>query len=924
MSDEHINPAEPVPAGASGAADISVNDLPANIEELMHNAYLQYSLSVNVGRAIPDVRDGLKPGMRRILFAMRQLGLTKSHPYTKCAKVVGEVIGNYHPHGDQAVYDTLVRMAQDFSMRAPLVDGQGNFGSIDGDAPAAYRYTECRLERLAEELLQDLDKNTVDMQPNFDESTEEPEVLPASFPNLLVNGSTGIGVGMATNIPPHNLGEVIDATVMLIENPMATVHQLMQVMPGPDFPTGGAIHGVNPIIELYEHGRGSLRVRGKATIEERKDGREQIIITEIPYAVNKENLVTRIAELVNEKKITGISDITDESSSRTGIRIVIEVKRNAMASVVLNQIHKQTLLETTFGAQFLVVDRNRPRVMSLRGLLQAYIDHRLEVVTRRARFELEKAEARAHILEGLLIAVNHIDEVVSIIRNSRTREDAGEALMARFDLTPRQTAAILEMRLHQLTGLAIEDLQSEYNELQKQIAYLKEILASRELRMGIVREELLQVKAKYADARRTEILRGERELSIEDLIAQSVWVVTISAEGYIKRVPEDTYRLQNRGGVGVMGMQTKDEDYVEHLLTAKTHDYILFFTNKGQMHWLKVYEIPEGARAGKGRAMANLVEMAPEEQVRAMITVPDVDDPNLFVVMATRNGIVKKTRLDAFRNLRHRGIRAIALDEDDDLIAARLTDGSQEILLSSEAGRACRFLETDLRTQGRATRGVRGMRVRDGAGNLITTIVSMTVVNPDADLLVVTAYGMGKRTHLGHGTTEMDKDLGSHGYRLTKRGGKGVISIRLREGDRVVAALQLGEEEDIIMCSVRGQMVRIHSGDIRAIGRNSKGVRIMRLREGDEISSVTLVTHLDEEEEARSAALAEEALEEPIARSGQTSVVPGSVPDDDLDEDDDEDGDFEDDEDLDEDADLDDEDEDEEDADEEDGDDDER
>ncbi len=827
--------------------EISRNDIPAAIEEIMHSAYLQYSLSVNVGRAIPDVRDGLKPGNRRILFAMRQLGLTKSHSYTKCAKVVGEVIGNYHPHGDQAVYDTLVRMAQDFSMRCPLIDGQGNFGSIDGDSPAAYRYTECRLERLAEELLADLDRETVDMQPTFDESTMEPAVLPARFPNLLVNGGTGIGVGMATNIPPHNLGEVIDATVMLIDNPHVTVPELMQVLPGPDFPTGATIYGVRPIIELYETGHGVLRIHGKADIEE-KDGRERIIVTEIPYGVNKESLVTKIADLVNDKKITGISGLNDESSSRAGIRIVIDIKRAAMANVVLNQLYKHTLLATSMGCQFLVVDRNRPRTMNLRQVLQAYIDHRLEVVTRRTRYELDRAEARAHILEGLLIAVDNMDEVVRMIRASRTREDAANALMAQFGLTRKQTAAILDMRLHQLTGLAMEELRAEYDELRTRIDYYKQLLASRELRMGVVRDELLEVREKYATPRRTEIRPGERELNIEDLIAQSVCVITMSATGYIKRVPEDTYRTQHRGGVGVRGMETKEEDYVEHLLTARTHDYVLFFTDRGRMHWLKVYEIPEGARTGRGRALVNLIDLEQDENVRAMIAVPEVDVPDLYIVMATKNGIVKKSELRVFKNLRRRGIRAIVLDEDDDVIEVKLTDGEQQILLSSKSGRACRFREADARVLGRVTRGVRGMELRAG-GKLTTEIVSMNVVNPNADLLVITENGMGKRTHVGHGTAEEDRDL-IGGYRLTRRAGKGVISIRLNAGDSVVAVLQLEEaDEEIIMTSVKGQMVRISTGNIRPIGRNSKGVRVMRLRKGDQISSVTKVAEIDEEQE---------------------------------------------------------------------------
>ncbi|MCK5805275.1 MAG: DNA gyrase subunit A [Lentisphaeria bacterium] len=855
MTDENTIPEEnlisqPPPDGRDDG--IGRNDIPANIEELMHNAYLQYSLSVNVGRAIPDVRDGLKPGMRRILYAMRMLGLGKSHAYTKCAKVVGEVIGNYHPHGDQSVYDTLVRMAQDFSMRAPLIDGQGNFGSIDGDPAAAYRYTECRMERLAEELLADLDKETVDMAPNFDESTNEPTVLPARFPNLLVNGTTGIGVGMATNIPPHNLTEVINATIMLIDTPTATVKELMQVMPGPDFPTGGEIHGVSPIVQLYETGRGIIRVRGKAEIEEVK-GREQIIITEMPYAVNKEMMVKRIADLVNAKKIQGISNLTDESSSRAGIRVVVEIKRNAMASVVLNQIYKHTLFETSFGAIFLVVDRNRPRIMNLRQILQSYIDHRLEVVTRRARYELAKAEARAHILEGLLIAVANIDEVVTIIRASRTRDEAAQNLMERFDLSKRQTAAILEMRLHQLTGLAIEVLQAEFDELQKTIAHLKELLASRDLLMAVVKKELIEVRDKYGDERRTEIKVGECELNIEDLIAQSVWVVTMSAAGYIKRVPEDTFRIQHRGGVGVRGMQTRDdEDFVEHLLTAKTHNYVLFFTTKGRMHWLKTYEIPEGSRDGRGRAMANMLDMEEDEKVRAIITVPEVDDPDRFIVIATRNGIVKKTRLDAFRHLRRIGIRAIVLDENDDLISAKLTDGKQQILLSSGSGMACRFRESDLRSQGRTTRGVRGMELRGPGGELASHIVSMTVVNPEAELMVITERGMGKRSRLGQGVAELDQNISGGGYRLTKRSGKGVTSIKMNEGDRVIQAIQLEGDQELIFTSLKGLIVRISTEGIRTLGRSSKGVKVMRLREDDVIGSVSTVAILTDEERGKS------------------------------------------------------------------------
>jgi DNA gyrase subunit A len=890
----------------SESSDISNNiskDISINIEDIMHSAYLQYSLSVNVGRAIPDVRDGLKPGNRRILYAMRQLGLGKSHSYTKCAKVVGEVIGNYHPHGDAAVYDTMVRMAQDFSMSAPLIDGQGNFGSIDGDAAAAYRYTECRMERLAEELLADLERETVDMTPTFDESTLEPSVLPARFPNLLVNGTTGIGVGMATNIPPHNLGEVINATVHLIDHPSASNRELMQHLPGPDFPTGACIMGINPIISLYETGRGVIKIRGKATIEE-KNGREQIIITEIPYAVNKERMVKKIAALVNEKRITGISGLTDASSSRVGIRIIVEIKRQAMASVVLNQLYKHTAMESSFGSQLLVVDNNRPKTMNLRQVLQAYIDHRFEVITRRTRFELAKAEARAHILEGLLIAVQNIDEVVKIIRDSRTREEATNALIARFELSAKQTQAILDMRLHQLTGLAMEELQKEYDALMERINYYRELLASRELLMGVVKDELIEVRDKYPSPRRTEILPSEKELNIEDLIARGVSVVTISGTGYIKRVPVDTYRTQNRGGVGVMGMQTKDEDHVEHLITACTHDYIFFFTNRGQMHWLKVYEIPEGGRTGRGKAMVNLLEMADDECVRAMITVPDVDVEGINVVMATRKGVVKKTALNLFKNLRRKGIRSIVLDDDDDLIDARLTDGNQQILLSSKAGMACRFNESDARSMGRTTRGVRGMELRGPDGEMTTELVSMTVVDPEADLLVITKNGMGKRTHIGQGNAEADKDI-IGGYRLTRRGGKGVTSIKLKTDDEVVGALQVTDGEELLMTTTNGQMVRISVSDIRAIGRSSQGVRIIRLREGDAISSVSLIQELDMEDEDAEVTEGDEALIEGSAADTDPDEDLDTDVDEDADEDVDEDIDEDQDEDLEEDEDID-------------------
>ena len=867
-------------------------DFPVNIEDIMHTAYLQYSLSVNVGRAIPDVRDGLKPCNRRILYAMRQLGLAKSRPHMKSARVVGEVIGKYHPHGDSSVYDTLVRMAQDFSMRMPLIDGQGNFGSIDGDPPAAYRYTECRMERFTEELLADIDKDTVEMIPTFDENTTEPEVLPAKFPNLLVNGSMGIGVGMATNIPPHNLGEVIDATVHLLENPSATVRDLMKFLPGPDFPTGAVICGIDPIRSLYETGHGVIKVRAKADIVE-QNGKEMIIVKEIPYAVNKEMMVKKIADLVKDKKITGISDLRDETSLRTGIRIVIEIKRGAMASVVLNQLYAHTQMESILGCQLLVVDHNRPRTMNLSQLLQAFVDHRLEVVTRRTQFELNKAEARAHIVSGLLIAVQNIDEVVKIIRESRTREEAGAALMARFGLSKLQVAAILDMRLHQLTGLAIEDLQKEYDELMKLIEYLRSLLASRELRLGVIKDELLDVKNRYADPRRTEITYDEGDINYADLIPRHSCVITVSNTGYIKRVPSDTYRTQHRGGVGIIGMETKEEDHVEHLFNADSHDLIFFFTDRGFMYWLNVYDIPEGARTGKGKAIVNLIKIEPGEQIRAMLTLQKemFDQENLSIVMATKRGVIKKTALREFRHLRNLGLRAIVIEEGDDLIGAEIADGASEIILSTAKGMACRFVETDVRTMGRATRGVTGIRFKLPDDE----IVSMEVVPaadaselsaaesgesagaemenpetpetdiPDAEfeedaageeaesaegsdeeeieddgrpqLLVVTSGGMGKRSYVDT-------------YRLTRRGAKGVKNLNLRPGEVVIAALRVKHGDELILTTERGQVSRIPVDEIRIVGRASMGVRIMDLRKGDKVTGATIVVEVEADENA--------------------------------------------------------------------------
>ena len=870
-------------------SELGNRDFPVNIEDIMHTAYLQYSLSVNVGRAIPDVRDGLKPVNRRILYAMRQLGLSKSHATVKCARVVGEVMGKYHPHGDAAIYDALVRLAQDFSMRNPLVEGQGNFGNIDGDPAAASRYTECRMERLAEEMLSDIEKETVDMIPNFDESETEPAVLPARFPQLLVNGTTGIGVGMATNIPPHNLGEVIDATVCLLENPKATVDELMEHLPGPDFPTGAIIRGRYSLRQFYQTGHGSVKIRSKADIIE-KDGREQIIVTEIPYAVCKEQLVKKIAELVNEKRITGISGLRDESSKRTGMRIVIEIKRGAMASVVLNQLYAHTLLETTFGCTMLVVDHNRPRTMNLVQVLQAYIDHRLEVVLRRTIFDLRKAEARAHILEGLMKALANIDEVVQIIRESRSRADAAANLIARFEFTQVQTDAILDMRLHQLTGLAIEVLKAELEELLKRIEYLKALSASRDMRLGVIRDELLEIKEKYADPRRTEITTDDSDLNIADLIPRHSCVITVSNTGYIKRVPADTYRTQHRGGKGIIGMETKEEDHVEHLFNADSHDLIFFFTDRGFMYWLNVYEIPEGSRTGKGKAIVNMIKIEPGEKICAMLTVSqdEFNDPNKYIVMASRRGYIKKSELALFKNLRRVGLRALVIEDDDDLIGAGISENGNEILLSTRLGMACLFDQNDeqIRPMGRTARGVTGMRFKIPGDDVVSLEIirehvysdeepadeneTETEVEVDVDdeapvygsgpeVLVVTDGGMGKRSYVST-------------YRKTNRGAKGVVNIRLREGESVLSVIQITEEDEILLTTERGQLVRIPAKEIRRVGRASKGVRIMNLNPGDRITGVAKLIEVD----VPKAATAETPAEEGTAADPAVPETPAT------------------------------------------------
>ena len=803
-----------------------------NIEDEMQRAYIDYSMSVIVGRALPDARDGLKPGNRRILYAMKERGWTHNKAYVKCAKVVGEVIGNYHPHGDSAVYDTMVRMAQEWAMRGMLIEGQGNFGSIDGDRAAAYRYTECRLRPLAEEMLADIDKDTVDMRPNFDESLMEPSVLPARVPNLLVNGSTGIAVGMATNIPPHNLGEVIDGTILLIDNPEATIDELHDLIKGPDFPTGGTVYGLNAVREFYQTGRGKIKVRGKAEIEEDDSGKARIIITEIPYALNKTLLIQKMVHLVRDKKLEGISDIRDESG-KEGIRLVIELKRNAVPNVLLNNIYKQTQMESTFGGIMLAIDKGKPRVMNLKETLQCFIDHRFEVITRRTQFDLDKANARAHILEGYLLAMDNMDEVVRIIRDSKNRDEAQSRLMAKFGFSEIQAKAILDMRLYQLTGLERDKIEAEYAELKKLIEYLEDLLAHPEKIFGVMKEDLELIRAKYGEPRKTDLSIDEGEIDIEDLIADEPCVITLSNTGYIKRVPTDTYRQQRRGGKGVVGMNTKDEDFVEHVFTASTHDYLLCFTEAGRMYWLKAYYVPEGTRQSRGRSLANVLQMAQDEKLAAILCVRELDDDAHNLIMATKQGVVKKTVLSAYKNVRVAGINAINIDDDDQLIGVKLTNGEDEIILSMKNGKAIRFREQDARPMGRVARGVRGVRLEGD-----DEVVTVEIVNNEATMMAITENGYGKRTSFDE-------------YRLQSRGGKGIISIQTTERNgKVVSAHAVTDEHRLMLISEGGQMICIGASDLRVIGRNTQGVRLFNLREGDKLVSAAI---LDPEEETAEA-----------------------------------------------------------------------
>jgi DNA gyrase subunit A len=802
--------------------------LPRLIEDEMRESFIDYSMSVIVQRALPDVRDGLKPVHRRILYAMNELGLLPNRAYKKSATVVGDVLGKYHPHGDVAVYDSLVRMVQDFSLRYPLVDGQGNFGSVDGDPAAAYRYTEARLTRIALAMLEDIDRNTVEFVPNYDDRLREPTVLPARLPNLLVNGSAGIAVGMATNIPPHNLREVVAATVHLVDHPDATVADLRKHISGPDFPTGGIVYGRDGIAECYERGRGRIVVRARAQVEEKESsGRSQIVVTEIPYLVNKARLLEQVADLVREKKVEGISDLRDESD-RDGMRVVIELKRDAVPMVVLNNLFKHTQMQTTFGAIMLALVDGVPTVMNLRDLLRHFVDHRHDVITRRTQYDLEKAEERQHILEGLRIAVDNIDAVIKIIRGSETTEEADERLRERFKLSERQSKAILDMRLARLTGLEIEKLEAELKEVRALVTELKGILASKPKRLGILKTELEALVKDFGDERRTEVVADQGDFSVEDLVAEEDMVITISHTGYIKRIPVSTYRRQRRGGRGLNGMGTKEDDWVEHLFIASTHDYVMFFTANGQIYWLKVYDIPQGGRAARGKPVVNCIAIRPDERIAALVPVRAFTDDK-YLMFATRGGTVKKTVLSAYGNVRATGINAINIEDGDELIEVQITDGTSDIVLATRHGMSIRFQERDVREMGRATTGVRGIELESG-----DAVIGMVVIRREATLLVVAEHGLGKRSELAD-------------YRVQRRGGKGIITLRHSEktGD-VVALKEVIPDDELMVITRHGVIIRLPVNDIRVIGRNTQGVRVINLDDGDVVVDVARVVKEEE------------------------------------------------------------------------------
>jgi DNA gyrase subunit A len=795
--------------------------VPVNIEDEMRRSYVDYAMSVIIGRALPDVRDGLKPVHRRILYGMRDMGLASNRPYRKCAKIVGEVMGNYHPHGDGPIYDTLVRMAQDFSHRYTLVDGQGNFGSVDGDPPAAMRYTEARMSPFAEALLEDIEKETVDFVPNYDEEREEPSYLPSKVPNLLVNGSGGIAVGMATNMPPHNLTEVCEAAIHLINQPNATFAEIYKLIPGPDFPTAAIIHGRSGIRQAYETGRGQITMRSRATIERQGKDRDIIVVTEIPYQVNKARLIEKIAELVNDKRIEGIGDIRDESD-RQGMRIVIELKRGEQGLVILNNLYKLTPMQTTFGVINLAIVNGQPKVLSLIELLRLFIDHRVEVVRRRTQYELRQAEARAHILEGLKKALDHIDEIITLIRAAKTTAEARGGLIEKFEFTEIQAKAILEMQLQRLTGLERQKIEDELKELQEKIAELKEILASEPKLRQVIVKELRDAQKKYGDKRRTEIIEEEAEINIEDLIAEEDVVITVTHTGYLKRTPLSVYRNQGRGGKGRIGMKTRDEDAVTNVFVANTHSHMLVFTDRGRLYWLKVYEIPDVGVTGKGKAIVNLANLSADEKVRALLSVKDFD-PKVSVLMATRGGQVKKTALDAFSNPSARGIIAMGVPDDDELIAAELVSDKETVFIGTHDGMCIRFEHEDVREMGRQAYGVIGIRLDEG--DYVVGMIAST--NADDKVLSVTEGGFGKRTAVEE-------------YRTQGRGGKGIINLKTTaKNGKVVAIMRVQEDSDLLVMTANGKLIRVRSQDIRAVGRATQGVRLINLDEDDKVTAAT-------------------------------------------------------------------------------------
>ena len=829
--------------------------MPLNIEDELKKSFISYAMAVIVSRALPDVRDGLKPVHRRILYAMNELGITPDKPFRKSARIVGDVLGKYHPHGDSSVYNAMVRLAQDFSTRYLLVDGQGNFGSVDGDGAAAMRYTEARLSKLSMEMVRDIEKETVDFYPNFDETLTQPAVMPARFPNLLVNGSSGIAVGMATNIPPHNLGEVIDGVICMLDNPDCTVDDLMQHIKGPDFPTGGVILGRRGIYDAYHEGRGRIIVRAKSEIEEMPGNRHRIVVTEIPYMVNKAKLIEKIAEMVHDKTVDGISDIRDESD-RKGMRIVIELKRDTNANVVLNTLYKHTQMQDTFGAIMLALVDGVPKVLSLKQMIHHYIEHQVDVIRRRTKYDLDKAEARSHILEGLLIALDNIDEVIALIRGSRTPQDARDGLMTRFGLTERQAQAILDMRLQRLTGLERDKLEAEYAELQKQIAYYRSVLADEKLVFGIIRDEISEIRRKYADERRTEITAMDGEIDMLDLIDEEDMVVTLTHCGYVKRLPKDTYRAQRRGGKGIVGATTREEDFVDQMYVTSTHDPLMFFTNRGRVYQLNCYEIPEAGRTARGTAIINLLQLDPGEKVSAMLPVPAEKVSGHYLVMATKNGIIKRTELSEFTNLRKSGLIAMVLREDDELIGVALTDGSGEVLLGTHGGMAIRFPESDMRPMGRNAMGVKSIELDDG-----DSVVAMSIVEEGALVLSITELGYGKRT-------ELDE------YRVQSRGGKGIKAMNLTaKVGQLAGQLLVHDDEDILLITDDGTIIRMPVADISVLGRNTQGVRLMRVEEG---CRVVCVARAEAEEDA------EEESSDEAGQESETNAPESDNPSDEI------------------------------------------